>query len=381
MGMGRAFTEAEHRARIEKARKAMAQAGVDAVVAVAPEHLYYFSGYDAHTQFSPQAFIFGKSGEPTLVIRDVDGANAEESSWAKDVRTYHHGHTDPAKLIADTAKEHAKGGTIGMGLGTYALPGALALRILDALAGARPKDVSSLIEYVRRVKSPAEMAYIREAARYAELGLLRVREAARPGVSEIELAGEIEAAMRQAGTEYSAMPTWFSSGPRTRGSHKTPTARRVQAGEPVRMEFAGVHRRYHAVTMQTFWVGEPKSKDREAYAGALAALKAGCAAVKSGAPVAQSEMAAFDEFKRRGTDVRLHARFGYGVSAAYPPTWLEGFDITMECPDSFEANTAFVLHTLAVTPEGNGLLLGGAYVLTESGLECWSGGDLGLMIV
>ena len=105
--MGPAFAESEHRERLSRARQALAQAGLDGCVCVAPEHLYYLGGYDAHTHFSAQALVFSVSEEesPTLVIRDADIACATETSWVRDVCTYHHGSEEPAELVAAVARE------------------------------------------------------------------------------------------------------------------------------------------------------------------------------------------------------------------------------------------------------------------------------------
>lgn len=375
-----AFPESEHRERLARARLAMTQAGLDAVVCVAPEHLYYLAGFDGHTQFSLQALVVGARKDPTLVFRDVDILNARESSWIADMRVYHHGTDDPVALMAEAAREHAgPQGRIGVCYDSYALPGAAALRLAAAL-GERTADATKLIEHLRYRKSPRELGYIRRAGAIAKAGLAGLRKAMAEGASEIELAGAVEAAMRAAGTEYSAMPTWMSTGLRTRGSHRTPTARTLKTGEPAKTEFAGVHRRYHAVTMQTLWLGEPSRAAREAYDATRDALRAGCEKVRVGALVAEAEDAAFDVFKTRGFDVGLHARFGYGVSAAYPPSWLEGFDITRESGERFQADTSFVLHTLMPSSDGFGILVGGAYVLTDGGLECLSGGDLELAV-
>jgi Xaa-Pro dipeptidase len=380
---GPAFTEAEHRARLVQARQAISKAGLVACICTSPEHLYYLAGYDAHTHFSIQAFVFGtEDEEPTLVIRDVDRSCAEETSWVRDVRSYHHMQQDPADLIEQALRARALSQSpIGVCLNSYALPGAFALHLVRRLEPAKITDASGMIERLRYVKSPQELAYIREAANYAEAGLHRAREAARPGLSEIELTGMIELAMREAGSEYCAMPSWVSSGPRTRGGHRTPTNRVIERGEPVKMEFGGVHKRYHAVTMQTLWVGQASSAARASYAATLASLRAGSAAVAGGAPVAAAEGAAFARLREAGFDIATHARFGYGVSAAYPPTWLEGLDITREASEVFAKGMSFVLHSSVATPEGHGILIGGAYILGDRGLEVWSGGDLELLVV
>ena len=377
----RAFTDEEFRGRLARAQAAIAAAGIDVCVAVAPDHLYYLCGYDAHTHFSLQAFVFGQKGEPVFIYRDVDETNAVDTCWVKETRTYHHGKDDPPAMIAQAAIERAgASGTIGVGWSTFALPGALALRLRKALGARKVVDATAAIESVRLAKSPRELDYIRTAGRFAEAGLVRLRKQARVGMTEIDLASLIESAMREAGSEYPAMPTWMSVGARTGGSHRTPTDRTLKAGEPIKCEFAGVHRRYHAVTMQTLWMGEPGAAERRAYDVTLASLRAGCRAVKVGGSAAEAERAAFEPLLAAGIDASRIARFGYGVSAAYPPTWLDGLDITGGSGATFPLNSSMVLHTSArVGPHS--YLLGGAYILTEKGLECLSGGDLELQVL
>ena len=104
--MGPAFSESEHRERLDRARQALRRAGLDGCICIAPEHLYYIGGYDAHTHFSEQALVFTTGDdEPTLVIREVDEPLANETSWVRDLRTYHFGSDNAAEIIAGVAKE------------------------------------------------------------------------------------------------------------------------------------------------------------------------------------------------------------------------------------------------------------------------------------
>ena len=240
------------------------------------------------------------------------------------------------------------------------------------------------MEGLRLIKSPAEIALIREAGRFAEAGLEAARTTIRPGMTEIQAAGAIEKAMRELGSEYPAMPVWLAGGPRARGAHKTPKDRTIEPGERIKMEFAGVKARYHAVTMQTLWVGgEPAPGGRRAYVAAAASLKAGGDAIAIVVPVADAEAAAFAVLEAAGFAVSTHSRFGYGVGIAYPPTWLEALDITRESDARFESGMSFVLHASVLDPEEHlGLLIGGAYLLTaDKGLECLSGGPLDLAVL
>ena len=89
-----------------------------------------------------------------------------------------------------------------------------------------------------------------------------------------------------------------------------------------------------------------------------------------------------DAFVKGGADPSIRARFGYGVAIAYPPTWLESLDITLESEQIFDPPMTFVLHTADRDEKtGQGCLIGGAYALTGRGLEILSGGDLDLAVL
>ena len=110
-----AFTEAEHRERLDWARVSLEAAGFDACVSVAAEHQFYLGGYDSWVAVnSPQALVFmADGGEPTLVMRNVDLSLALETTWVEDIRTYHLHTEDAAGLIAAVARRRgwAMGGS------------------------------------------------------------------------------------------------------------------------------------------------------------------------------------------------------------------------------------------------------------------------------
>jgi Xaa-Pro aminopeptidase len=380
-----AFSESEHRARLARARARLAESGFDGCVCVAPEHLYYLGGYDAWVSVnSPQAMVFRTDGgDPTLILRDVDRQLALETTWVRDLRTYRLLAEDPAVRIAEVAREQGLGqGRLAMELESYALPHALGLRLARELAPAAIDDATALLGDLRLVKSPAELAYLRTAARHAEAGLAAVRRALRPGISEIALAGELEAAMRAAGGDYWAIPTELSSGPRTPGGHATPRERVVEPGDLVHVEFAGVAQRYHAVAIQTLALGEPGRRAREIYDLTRESLRAGIRAVRPGVPAEAVEEASLEPLRKAGLESAAMMRFGYGVGVAYPPIWLETLQISRGIDRRLEPGMVFVLHgCLELVEEGIGVIQGGTFLLTTGGLEMLSGaGDVALHV-
>jgi Xaa-Pro dipeptidase len=381
-----AFPESEHRERLARARKILRQIGIDCCVSVAPEHLYYLAGYDSWVSVnSPQALIFmADGGEPALVVRDVDLALPRETSWVSDVRSYHLFSDDVPALIAAVAREKGlAGGKVAIETQSYALPHALGQAVARALAPATVVDATDLLGATRLIKSAREMAYLRQAAKYAQAGLDAARRTLNPGITEIALAAAVEGGMRGAGSDYWSIPTELASGPRTAGGHATARDRVIESGELVHLEFAGVHRRYHAAAIHTFAAGQPSKRAHEIYDLGRASLAAGIAAIRPGVPVAAVEEASLEPLRAAGLEGAAIMRFGYGIGIAYPPIWLEPLQISRGIDQRLEPGMVFVLHAyLQLLEEGLGIIQGGTYALTENGLEMLvGGGDVALEIV
>ena len=381
-----AFTEAEYRDRLARARHALGEAGFDCCISVAPETHYYLAGYDTFVGVnSPQALIFTPGDdEPALVLRNVDLPLALESTWLGDLRTYYLYLEDAAAVIAAVAREKGlAGGRVAIEIKSCALSHALGLELSAALAPARIEDATELLGGLRLVKSAAEMAYVEAAAAYANAGLAAARDALRPGITEIELAGSIEGAMRAVGSDYWSIPTELSSGPRTPGGHAMPRERPIKPGDLVHVEYCGVHRRYHVGVVHTMALGEPAPRAREIYELTRQSLAAGIAAVGPGVPVPEVEEASLAPLRKAGLEDYAMMRFGYGLGVAYPPIWLETLQISRGFDQTLEPGMVFLLHAcLELAEEGIGIIQGGTWTLEDSGLrQLTDGGDVPLEVV
>ena len=381
------FTQTEHKNRLARARDRLAACGFEVCVSVAPETHYYLAGYDAWVGVnSPQALVFSISEEtePTLIVRNVDTRLATETTWLSDIRNYQLFADDFSRLVAGIVREKGwTGGRIAMELQSYALNAALFAELASALKPAEISDATRLLGDLRIVKSETEMRYVREAAGYANLGLDAAREALRAGATEIEVAAAVEGRMRNAGSDYWAIPTEISSGPRTPGGHATPRERVIELGDIVHFEFAGVSCRYHATAVHTMACGAPNSRAAELYEIARVSLAAGVSQCHAGAWVADIEEASLEPIRVAGLEAYANMRFGYGIGLAYPPVWLETLQISRGFEDRLAPGMVFVLHAyLQLDHEDIGIIQGGTWALTTDGLEqLVGGGDLPLEIV
>jgi Xaa-Pro aminopeptidase len=344
----------------------------------APENLFYIAGYDSiASHISPQALIFSVLSDrlPTLLVRDLDLPLVKETSWVQDVRTYHLHVDNVPEIIRGIFDEHGvNAGKVGLELGSHAVTASYALSVMRGIPNIKIEDSGFCLNKIQYIKSPAELRYVKEAAGYANLGVKAARRALRPGITELELCSAVEFAMRNAGSDYPAIPTECASGVRSPGGHAAAMPKIVGEGELVHLEFAGVSRRYHSVSMITMAAGTPSDDARRLYDVALESLLSGMEKCSPGALVADIDIASQGPIKRAGLEHAAQMRFGIGIGIGYPPIWVGSFEIDRFSKGVLVPGMVFYVHSwLGLPDKGLGAMLGGTFLVTQTGVELLSG--------
>jgi Xaa-Pro dipeptidase len=370
----RAFTLQEHQSRFKRAQTLMQENNIAACICASPELIYYFSGYDAHTHHAigSQALILPADGrEPTLILRDGDEPQADETLVLGSVQLFRLGAIDLATLIGSCISNLGlERKTIGMDMSGPVMNAVLADQVRDVLNQCDFMDCWRLLGKLRTVLSEQEVRYLEEAAKFANIGIDAFYNKAQVGMSEIELAAEIEYAMRSAGSDYFAVPIWMASGARAHCQHAMASPRILTPGDLVHAEFSGVARRYQCVTMGSLTLGEPSARMRQMAQGGINAFFAGLEAARVGGRIGDMELAYREALDEHDLGDCCPMRFGVGTSAAYPPVWENQITIQYECDDLLEPGMAFYIHSSMQSLEDkNGMLLGGSYLMTDNGPE------------
>ncbi|MCP4332899.1 MAG: aminopeptidase P family protein [Gammaproteobacteria bacterium] len=370
----RAFTLQEHQSRLKRAQALMQENDIAVCICASPELIYYFSGYDAHTHHAigSQALILPADGhEPTLILRDGDEPQADETLVLGSVQLFRLGAVDLATLVGRCISNLGlERSAIGMDMSGPVMNAVLADQIRSVLDRCNFIDCWRLLGKLRTVMSEQEIRYLEEAADYASIGIDTFYDKVRTGMSEIELAAEIEYAMRSAGSDYFAVPTWMASGSRAHCQHAMASPRILKPRDLVHAEFSGVARRYQCVTMGSLTLGEPSARMKEMAQGGIDAFFAGLDAAKVGGRIGDMELAYHKALNEQGLGDCCPMRFGVGISAAYPPVWENQITIQYECDDLLEPDMAFYIHSSMQSLEDkNGMLLGGSYLMTATGPE------------
>lgn len=196
--------------------------------------------------------------------------------------------------------------------------------------GARWKPQDGLIEDLRVVKDDSEIGRIRAACRLTAEAFEEVLPQIRPGVTEQDLASELDFRMRRKGAEGSAFETIVASGPRGALPHARPSAKALAAGELVIFDLGAILGGYAADMTRTVCVGKPGKRARTLYQGVLEAqekavhsLRADVAAGKPDA-VARRALASqklakfFTHSTGHGVGVEIHEKPRLGKSEQTP---------------------------------------------------------------
>ena len=142
--------------------------------------------------------------------------------------------------------------------------------------------LEGVVEDLREVKAPEELAAMRRALELSETVLRRVSGELAPGKTEREVAWEVERGLREGGCESLAFPSIVAAGENSARPHHQPGDHVLQAGEPIIIDMGGRLNGYCADITRTYIIGPPDeqfqkiySLVRRAQARAEAGLKAG----------------------------------------------------------------------------------------------------------
>jgi Xaa-Pro aminopeptidase len=173
--------------------------------------------------------------------------------------------------------------------------------------------ISSLVEDLRAVKSPAEVALIRRSVLANSEAFARTMKRVRVGLSELEIAAELEFQMKTLGCERPAFDTIVAAGERSALPHAHPTTRRVQGNELLLIDMGATLDGYTSDMTRMAYTGAPPKRIRDLYRAVLEAQLAGLNAVRPGVAVNKVDAAARDVLKRHKLDKEFVHSTGHGL--------------------------------------------------------------------
>jgi len=367
------FTREEFAERQRRACAAMAEAGLDGLLIFRQESMYYLTGYDTSGYSMFQGMYLRGDGALALLTRSADLRQARLTSVIGDIRiwTDREG-ADPAGELRDLVEAYGgRGKRIGAEYHAYGLTAQRGKMVDAAFAGfCRMQDASDLVRLLRLVKSPAELAYFREAGKLVDEACAVSQRLTVPSASIGAVYGEMLSAIMRGDGDPTASRWPMGAGEeallvRYHTGHGT-----VAAQDQVQFEIAASYRHYHAALMYVILTGTPDPRHRHMFEACAEALDACEAALRPGTTVGEVFDAHAKVLTRAGYQGHFLNACGYTMGATYPPTWMDWPMLYAGEPQVLAPNMVFFMHMILLNSEtGLSMSLGETAIVTETGCE------------
>ena len=283
--------------RIERLRALLTEKVVDAVLVTKEENVHYFSG------FRGDSTALLVTHERLLLVTDsryTEQASAEASLY--EIVEQRDG------LYRKVAELAVEAGVVALGYEGAALVCDQYEKLKEML-GEISFDTSLALDALRQVKDADEIALIRRACAIADEGFAHIIRYIQPGMTEMDVAAELEHYMRTLGSERPAFQTIIASGVRGSLPHGVASDKVIARGELVTMDFGAVCAGYHSDITRTICVGRADARQREIYDAVLSAQMRALAALRPGVTGIEVDRIARDSLAEKN----FEQYFGHGL--------------------------------------------------------------------
>jgi Xaa-Pro aminopeptidase len=373
------FEAAEYQARLANIRSQMSRRGLDLLIVNDVANQHYITAYDGWSFYTPQVVIVPLQGEPVWIGRAMDAAGGRLTAWMQPQNVIgfpedHVQHADrhPMDWIGKWLADKGWGaGRIGIELEAYYYSPKAHARLTAALPNATFVDADLLVNWIRAVKSPAEIAYLRRGARLAEAAVKKAYEIIAPGIRECDAIAAIQTAqyggLADFAGDITALPPTILAGENASAPHLLWGNRKFAAGETIALELAGACRHYTAGLARTMQLGKKPQNVADLEKAVIEGMDAVLAATRPGKRAHDVEAAWRAAIARHG--LKKESRIGYSIGLAYPPDWGE-HTISLRQGDQTVLAPGHVVHAiLGMWMQGWGIEISETILITAAGCE------------
>ena len=374
------FSKDEYKQRLKKVQASMQEKGIELLISQDTNNMNYLTGYDAWSFYYAQCVIVHvNSDEPLCFVRAQDAGGAFIKTYLKkeniiiyDEKYIHVWPIHPYDRLVDLIKERKWDNlSIGVEMDSHYYTAYCHQKLLNGLPNAKIKDSERLVNWVRLVKSDAEIKLMNIASQITVLGMKTAFEVINPGVRQCDAVAKIYSTLisgtKNHGGDYSSIVPLLPTGKGTSASHLTWSDDEFTQGEASIIEISGVYKKYHCPMARTVLLGKPDQKKIDTMKKTREALEAGIDATKPGNTaddVAQAFWKVLDKY-----GIEKKSRTGYSIGIGYPPDWGEHtLNIQKGDKTILEKNVCF--HMIAVMQFGDwGVESSESIRVSENGAE------------
>jgi ectoine hydrolase len=375
------FSMEEYNRRIRKTKQAMDHCGMELLLITDPANMNYLTGYDGWSFYVHQGVILSLDADhPLWFGRQQDSNGARLTSWLPDDCI--HGYPDEyvqsrythtmryvAQLLRDKGLAEKR---LGLEMDGYWFSARMYLTLQEELPRTTLLDGTNLVNWVKTVKSAAEIAYLRQAARICEKVMQTAIDGIAPGGRESDAAAMVSAAQIAGTAEFGGAPPAIfpimPSAERTSTAHLTyDPDRRYQSGDVVLLELCGARHRYHAPLARTVFLGDPPDDLLKTAEGVVTGLQQTLQFMGPG--VTAEEVEARWRAAIAHTGVVKPSRVGYSYGLNYVPDWGE-HTVSLRPGDKTVLEPGMTIHFMpGIWLDNYGFECSEPVLITDSGCE------------
>lgn len=222
-----------------------------------------------------------------------------------------------------------------------------------------------LIEKLRQIKSEKEIETIRVAAKIADEAFEHVLQYIKPGVSELDIATELEYIIRKKGATSSSFDTIVASGVRSSLPHGVASEKKIAEGELVTLDFGALYKGYCSDITRTVAVGNIRDELRKIYDIVLEAQKRGVLGIKPGITAQEADALTRNYITEKGYGQYFGHSTGHGIGLEVH----EGPALSPRSDEVLEENMIVTVEPGIYLPNVGGCRIEDDIVLTTNGNE------------
>lgn len=321
------FSREEHLERQARLRSTLKEQRFDAMLVFAQESHFWLTGYDTGGFVFFQCAIVTADDRPiVLLTRRPDLLQARQTSTMEDIRIWWDAEdANPARDLRGILEEMGlAGGRVAVELNTHGLTGWNLWRLQKALDGfCTLDDDGHMIRRLRLIKSPAEIAYVRTAAKLLDRSLEVVIATAKPGVMDASLTAAYLKVVLEGGGDMPPNAPLFNSGSRAVYGRGVSMPRVLEPIDQILVEYPVAYRRYNVKTEWTILLGRAPDRQRYMYEAARNTLERMTEIARPGTTLGKIFDVHADGLDRAGFRAHRYGATGYSVGCTFSPTSMD----------------------------------------------------------
>ncbi|MCG0239061.1 MAG: Xaa-Pro peptidase family protein [Firmicutes bacterium] len=355
--------------RLQRLRATLAEKGLDGLLVQKPENRRYLSGF---TGSAGVLLVTARGAHLLTDFRYTEQAAAQ----APDFQIHRTGDGGYVETLVPLLQQEGVR-RLGFESDYVTVDAHAAYQKALGDAGVELVPAAGLVERLRQIKDPEEVAAIRRAAAIADAAFQHILGYIRPGVTEREVALELEFFMKRQGASALAFDTIVASGPRSSLPHGVASDRVIGRGEFVTLDFGCVYQGYCSDMTRTVMVGEPDEKQREIYEIVLTAQRLGVEAARPGITGRELDAVCRDYIAQRG----YGEYFGHGTGHGVGLYIHEEPRVSQRGETVLEPGHVVTIEPGIYLPGWGGVRIEDLVVITETGAEVLSQSPKDLIIL